>query len=67
MVHRLEGDFDSARSRLNLAREIFDEIGAAWQLGRTLTLDTKKIEFVNDAEANRMRSRARRAPWHACS
>lgn len=36
VVHRLEGDFDSARSRLNLAREIFDEIGAAWQLGRTL-------------------------------
>lgn len=37
----------------------------AWQLGRTLTLDTKKIEFVGDAEANRMRSRAYREPWRS--
>ncbi|MGI6420182.1 MAG: Gfo/Idh/MocA family protein [Thermoguttaceae bacterium] len=37
----------------------------AWQLGRKLTLDTKKIEFVNDAEANRMRSRAYREPWRS--
>lgn len=37
----------------------------AWQLGRTLTLDTEKIEFVNDAEANRMRSRAYREPWRS--
>lgn len=37
----------------------------AWQLGRKLTLDTEKIEFVNDAEANRMRSRAYREPWRS--
>ncbi len=35
----------------------------AWQLGRPLRLDTEAIEFVNDAEANRMRSRALRDPW----
>jgi predicted dehydrogenase len=37
----------------------------AWRLGRKLTLDPAKESFVNDEEANRMRSRARRAPWHA--
>ncbi len=37
----------------------------AWQLGRKLTLDTKRIEFVDDAEANRMRSRAYREPWRS--
>jgi hypothetical protein len=35
----------------------------AWQLGRKLTLDTEKVEFVNDDEANRMRVRALRDPW----
>ena len=35
----------------------------AWQLGRTLDFDPEKVEFVNDDEANRMRSRAIRAPW----
>jgi predicted dehydrogenase len=35
----------------------------AWQLGRTLKFDPKKEEFVGDEEANRMRSRAMRAPW----
>ncbi len=35
----------------------------AWQLGRTLTFDPEKIEFVGDDEANRMRSRALRDPW----
>ena len=34
-------------------------------LGRKLTFDPRKEEFVNDDEANRLRSRARRAPWHA--
>ncbi len=34
----------------------------AWQLGRPLDFDPVKIEF-NDAEANRMRSRAIRDPW----
>ena len=35
----------------------------AWQLGRKLTLDPAKDEFVGDEEANRMRSRAMREPW----
>ena len=35
----------------------------AWQLGRTLEFDPVKVEFKNDAEANRMRSRALRDPW----
>ena len=36
----------------------------SWQLGRTLEFDPVKNEFTNDEEANRMRSRARREPWH---
>jgi hypothetical protein len=35
----------------------------AWQLGRPLQFDPVKVEFINDAEANRMRSRALRDPW----
>ncbi|MEI7901404.1 MAG: gfo/Idh/MocA family oxidoreductase, partial [bacterium] len=35
----------------------------SWQLGRKLTFDPLKEEFVNDDEANRMRSRATREPW----
>jgi len=35
----------------------------AWQLGRKLRFDPAKDEFVSDAEANRMRSRAIREPW----
>ena len=35
----------------------------AFQLGRKLTWDPVKEEFVGDAEANRMRSRAMREPW----
>ncbi len=35
----------------------------AWQLGRKVTFDPVKEEFVGDAEANRMRSRAKREPW----
>ena len=36
----------------------------AWQLGRRLTFDPVKEEFVDDEQANRMRSRAMREPWH---
>ena len=36
----------------------------AWQLGRPLEFDPVKVEFPDDAEANRMRSRALRDPWH---
>ena len=36
----------------------------SWQLGRKLTLDPVKEEFVGDGEANRLRRRAMREPWH---
>jgi predicted dehydrogenase len=36
-----------------------------WRLGRTVQFDPDTETFVNDPEANRMCSRARRAPWHA--
>ncbi len=35
----------------------------AWQLNREVTFDPVKEEFVNDAQANRMRARAMREPW----
>jgi predicted dehydrogenase len=35
----------------------------SWQLGRKLTLDPVREEFVGDEEANRMRTRATREPW----
>ena len=37
----------------------------AWMLGRKVTFDPVKEAFVGDEEANRMRTRAKRAPWHA--
>jgi predicted dehydrogenase len=36
----------------------------AWLLGRKLTFDPRAEAFVGDEEANRMRSRALREPWH---
>lgn len=33
--------------------------------GRTVTFDPKAEVFVNDDEANRMRTGAKRAPWKA--
>ena len=36
-----------------------------WKLGRKVNFDPATETFVNDVEANRMCSRARRAPWHA--
>jgi len=36
----------------------------AWLLGRKVRFDPVKEEFIGDAEANRMRSRALREPWH---
>lgn len=36
----------------------------AWQLGRNLTFDPATESFVGDDEANRMRTRSMRAPWH---
>ena len=35
----------------------------SWKLGRKVTFDPKKEEFVNDAEANRLRTYRRRAPY----
>ncbi len=35
----------------------------SWQLNRPVKFDPVKEEFIGDAEANRMRSRAMRAPW----
>lgn len=35
----------------------------SWQLGRKLTLDPATEEFVDDEEANRMKTRAAREPW----
>lgn len=35
----------------------------AYRLGRKLTFDPAKEEFIGDEEANRMRSRAMREPW----
>ena len=35
----------------------------AWQLGRKVTFDWRTETFVNDDEANRMRTRVQRSPW----
>ena len=35
----------------------------SWILSRKLTLDPVREEFVDDDEANRLRSRAAREPW----
>ena len=35
----------------------------AWKLGRKLRIDPVNEEFIDDEEANRMRSRSARAPW----
>jgi predicted dehydrogenase len=37
----------------------------AWMLGRKVTFDPKTEAFVGDEEANRIRTRAKRAPWKA--
>jgi predicted dehydrogenase len=36
----------------------------SWQLGRATKFDPVNEEFLDDLEANRMRSRAMREPWH---
>ncbi len=36
----------------------------AWMLGRKVTFDPVKEAFVGDDEANAMRTRALRSPWH---
>jgi hypothetical protein len=35
----------------------------SWLLGRKVTFDPAKEEFVGDEAANRLRSRALREPW----
>jgi hypothetical protein len=37
----------------------------SWRLGRKLAFDPATESFAGDDEANRLRRRARRAPWHA--
>lgn len=37
----------------------------AWQLGRKVRFDPASETFLDDEQANRMCSRARREPWHA--
>jgi hypothetical protein len=39
--------------------------GIAWKLGRTLRFDPAKECFIGVEEANRMCTRAKRAPWYA--
>lgn len=36
VLHRLEGRLAEAADRLSQARELFAELGARWQLGRTI-------------------------------
>jgi hypothetical protein len=36
----------------------------AWKLGRKMRFNPATAAFIDDAEANAMRSRARRAPWN---
>ena len=38
--------------------------GVAKQVNRTLKWDPNAVQFVNDDEANRLLSIAKRAPWH---
>ncbi|MGE5612246.1 MAG: Gfo/Idh/MocA family protein [Bacillota bacterium] len=38
----------------------------SWQLGRKLRIDPTTETFINDDEANRMRTRATREPWSLC-
>ena len=69
-----ENWFDCIRSSGNPSA--YEEIGhrsaslghlvaAGFRLKRNLQWDPAKEEFVNDSEANRLLSRARRAPWQA--
>lgn len=36
----------------------------AWELGRKVSFDPVKEAFVDDDQANRLRSRSMRSPWH---
>jgi tetratricopeptide (TPR) repeat protein len=36
VLHRLEGKYEEAETRLNQALELFQELGTRWQIGRTL-------------------------------
>ena len=65
--------FDCVKSRALTAanadvmrRSHISSYGAAiaWELGRKVTFDPVKEAFVGDDQANRLRSRAMRAPWH---
>lgn len=64
--------FDAIRTRQRPSTD--EEIGhrsaslghvmlTAYRLGRPLTWDPVKEQFVSDEEANRLRARATRSPW----
>jgi hypothetical protein len=38
--------------------------GVAKQVNRTLKWDPNAVQFINDDEANRLLSIAKRSPWH---
>lgn len=57
----------STASNANITRNGHIACHAAaigWQLGRKVRFDPATETFINDDEANRMCSRARRGPWH---
>ena len=61
-VKTRERPFRDIESAANTA--ILAHLGnLSYQLKRTLKWDVAKQEFIGDAEANRLRDRARREPW----
>jgi len=62
---RFEGD--QGRVEMDVMRNSHIACHAAaiaWQPGRKVTFNPVKEAFIGDEEANRMRTRAKRAPWH---
>ncbi len=55
IAHRLEGDYDLAKQRLQQALALFVELDAGWQIGRT---------HVEMAELNLARSEESKAADH---
>jgi len=59
------GGLPTANSRVMRHSHIACHAAAiAWQLGRKVAFDPRQEAFVGDDEANNMRSRALREPWH---
>ena len=54
VLHRIDGRHEEAADRLAQARELFAELGAKWQLGRTLLCSAElaaDMGDLDDAEA----------------